>query len=179
MAHFAQLDQNNVVLKVVNVGNDVVQYNGDPEGEIYCINTFGGGNGITWKQTSYNTENGIYYLPNTNPKQVGPDQSKAFRFNFAGKNMVYYLDRNAFIDAQPYASWTLGADNFWHAPVEYSNLNGPNGGTITYPTWNETSQKWTGTGLSAVPQDPSEQTFDNISNINCEWNPSTSTWIQI
>jgi hypothetical protein len=180
MAYFAKLDQNNIVIQVIAVGNDVLAYDGDPAGEVYCMNTFGGGNGVTWKQTSYNTRNGIYYTPShgTTP-QPDPDQSKAFRYTFAGIGMIYNQERDAFIESQPYSSWTLGEDNVWHAPIQYTNLNGPNGATITYPKWIEASQKWTGIGLSALPQDSSEQTFNNISNINCEWSPSTSTWVEV
>jgi len=182
MAYFAQLDENNVVLTVIRVSNDVVAYDGDPAGEIYCINTFGGGNGITWKQTSYNTRDGIYYTPSegTTP-QPDPDQSKAFRYTYAGVGMVYNQQRDAFIEAQPYPSWTLGVapDNKWYAPIQYTNLNGPNGGGITYTKWDEPNQKWTGIGLSALPQDPSQQTFNTITNINCEWNPTTSSWVEV
>jgi hypothetical protein len=177
MAYFAKLDDNNKVIQVIAVGNDEVSYNGDPAGEIYCSKTFGGNN---WKQTSYNTRQGIYYTPSQgNVPQPDQDQSKAFRHTFAGIGMIYNQERDAFIKDQPYPSWTLKEDNQWQAPITYTNLNGPNGETITYPKWIEDSQKWTGKGLSIVPQDDSEQTFNTINNINCEWNPSTSTWIEI
>ena len=59
MAHFAELDANNVVQRVVVVGNDVTTANGPlgendkhVDGESWCINFFKGG---TWKQTSYNS----------------------------------------------------------------------------------------------------------------------------
>ena len=42
MAHFAELDENNKVLRVTCVGNDEVAYNGDPAGEAYCTNLSGG-----------------------------------------------------------------------------------------------------------------------------------------
>ena len=83
MAHFAKLDENNKVLSVINVGNDVVAYNGDPAGETYCTKLLGG----TWKQTSYNTRNGVHYDPNSWTPSA--DQSEAFRWNYAGIGMVY------------------------------------------------------------------------------------------
>ena len=51
MAHFAELDDNNVVLRVVVVGNDCVPSDEHVDGETWCINFFKGG---IWKQTSYN-----------------------------------------------------------------------------------------------------------------------------
>ena len=57
MAHFAKLDENNVVTEVVVVANDVPTANGPlgendmhPDGEAWCAQHLGG----TWKQTSYN-----------------------------------------------------------------------------------------------------------------------------
>ena len=58
MAHFAELDDNNVVQRVVVVGNDVATAAGPlgandmhVDGETWCVNFFKTGN---WKQTSYN-----------------------------------------------------------------------------------------------------------------------------
>ena len=60
-----------------------------------CVNFFGGG---TWKQTSYNNN---------------------FRKQYAGKGMVYNASKNKFLDAQPFASWSLNGDDNWAAPVTY------------------------------------------------------------
>ena len=43
MAHFAELDNNNVVLRVVVVGNDCVTSDEHADGEAWCVNFFGGG----------------------------------------------------------------------------------------------------------------------------------------
>ena len=58
MAHFAELDGNNIVTRVIVVGNDVTTAAGPlgendmhVDGETWCVNFFKGGN---WKQTSYN-----------------------------------------------------------------------------------------------------------------------------
>lgn len=59
----------------------------------------------TWVQTSYNTRGGIYYTPNTsNPD---PDQSKAFRKNFALPGYRWDADRDAFIPPKPDGTWVL------------------------------------------------------------------------
>ena len=92
MAHFAELDENNVVLRVTCVGNDEVAYNGDPAGETYCTKLLGG----TWKQTSYNHN---------------------FRKQFAGIGMTYDATKDKFISAQPHASWALDGNDDWQAPI--------------------------------------------------------------
>lgn len=58
MAHFAKLNENNEVIKVIVVGEEEVSHNGDPAGEAYCTKLFGG----TWKQTSYNTRRGFIII---------------------------------------------------------------------------------------------------------------------
>lgn len=101
MAHFAQLDENNVVLQVICLNNIVME---DQQGDrveqlgIEFLQGLYGPNTI-WKQTSYNTRAGIYYVPGTN--EVDPDQSKAFRKNYAAVNYTYDLIRNAFINPKP------------------------------------------------------------------------------
>jgi len=101
MAHFAQLDSNNIVLRVLALDNSVMENDQGQRIEqlgveflqnLYGINTI-------WKQTSYNTRAGIYYVPGTN--EVSPDQSPAFRKNYAGKEYSYDLTRNAFINPKP------------------------------------------------------------------------------
>ena len=84
MAHFAELDSNNIVLRVLNLENFVME---NEQGErveqlgIDFLQNLYGTNTI-WAQTSYNTREGIYYIPGTN--DVSPDQSNAFRKNYAG-----------------------------------------------------------------------------------------------
>ena len=86
MAHYAYLDENNIVTLVV-VGKD--------EGE----------DGVDWEQyygakrTSYNTFAGVHY--NTETNERSPDQSKAFRKNYAGIGFTYDPIRDAFIPPKP------------------------------------------------------------------------------
>jgi len=124
MAHFAELDNNNVVLRVVVVGNDCVPSDEHIDGETWCINFFKGG---TWKQTSYNHN---------------------FRKQYAGKGFTYDAAKNKFITPQPYTSWALDANDDWQAPVTYPTITtyGSNNPLDKYViSWDEEGQKWTAT----------------------------------
>lgn len=97
MAHFAELDSNNNVLRVIVVNNaDIVDENGqesEQKGIDFCKSLFGG----EWKQTSYNGN---------------------FRKNYAGIGYTFNADLDAFISPQPYASWVLNQSTCqWGAPV--------------------------------------------------------------
>ena len=99
MAHYAELDENNVVLQVI-VGVDEPH-----DGEaIYAQTT-----GTVWKKTSYNTFAGEHRLGGT-----------PFRKNYAGIGYTYDPDRDAFIAPQPYPSWTLDEQTCqWNPPIQY------------------------------------------------------------
>lgn len=119
MAHYAILDENNVVTLVI-VGRD----DGDMNWEEY----------YKGKKTSYNTRGGIYYTPNTNTPD--PDQSKAFRKNYAGIGFSYDATLDAFIPPKPYPSWLLNTTTcLWKSPIPY-----PNDGK--YYQWDEATQSW-------------------------------------
>jgi hypothetical protein len=97
MAHFAQLDENNIVVQVI-VGVD------EPlDGEaIYAQTT-----GTVWKKTSYNTLGGVHLLGGT-----------PLRKNYAGIGYTYDPNRDAFIPPQPFQSWSLNEQTCqWDAPV--------------------------------------------------------------
>jgi hypothetical protein len=89
MAHWAEIDESNKVLRVV-VGN-----NEDPdEGYQWLVDNLGG----TWLQTSVNTRDGIHYDPETG--EPSADQSKALRGNFAGIGFDYDPDLDIFVNNQ-------------------------------------------------------------------------------
>ena len=125
MAHFAELDSNNIVTRVVVVGNDVTTADGPlgtndmhVDGETWCVNFFKGGN---WKQTSYNNN---------------------FRKQYAGKGCTFDSAKDKFISAQPHNSWSLDGNDDWQAPVTYPT----DIGTEENPrriVWDEDHQKWT------------------------------------
>ena len=99
MAHFAQLDSNNVVIQVIVVHNNEIMDNGvesEPKGIQFCKDHYG--QDTTWVQTSY---------------------SGSIRKNYAGLGYTYDVGRNAFIPPQPNPSWTLDETTCrWVAPTE-------------------------------------------------------------
>lgn len=124
MAHFAKLDQNNVVV-FVTVGRQ------EDDGKEKELSTR---TGDTYLQTSYNTQGGVYYDPKTG--EPGPDQSKAFRKNFAGVGYVYDEFRDAFIPPKPFNSWVLNEQTcLWEAPVQ-----SPDDGK--FYLWDESTVSW-------------------------------------
>ena len=94
MAHFAELDENNTVLRVCVVDNKYVPSDMHIDGETWCTNFWGG----TWKQTSYNHN---------------------FRKQFAGRGFTYDYAKDKFIRPQPHLSWSLDENDDWQAPIEY------------------------------------------------------------
>ena len=101
MAHYAKIDENNIVTKVLVIDEETVN-----SGEF--------GNPLSWIQTSYNTNEGQHSLGET-----------PLRKNFAGVGMTYDKDRDAFIPIQPYPSWILDEDTCqWEAPLPYPDKKG-------------------------------------------------------
>lgn len=92
MAHFAEIDENNIVIQVLVIPDEQ-----EHRGQDYLANDLGLGK--TWIKTSYNTRNGIYYNPETN--EPSEDQSKALRKNYAGIGFTYDSERDAFIPIKP------------------------------------------------------------------------------
>jgi hypothetical protein len=94
MAHFAQIDENNVVTQVLVIEQEVV-------------NTGLFGNPNSFVQTSYNTQGGIHKLGGT-----------PLRKNYAGIGYTYDKDRDAFIPPKPYNSWILNEDTcLYESPI--------------------------------------------------------------
>jgi len=148
MAHFAELDNNNTVLRVIVVNNAVIIENGiesEQKGIDFCKSLYG--QNTNWKKTSYNTVEGIYYTPNSEQFSfiVHPDQSKSFRKNYAGPGFKYDQNLDAFITPQPYPSWILDTNKgVWNAPVAYpSDMGSINDeGKTTVYTWDEATLSW-------------------------------------
>ena len=114
MAHYAQIDENNIVTQVIVIDNkDTADANGVEKeyiGAAFCERLFGG----TWKQTSYNA---------------------TIRKNYAGIGYSYNADIDAFVAPKPYTSWTLDANAQWQAPTAM-----PTDGKMY--SWNEETQTW-------------------------------------
>lgn len=99
MAHFAELDANGIVLRVIVVDNkdtaDATGVEKEHIGAAFCERLFGG----TWKQTSYHGN---------------------IRKNYAGVGYAFDATRDAFIPPKPFASWVLNEQTCqWEAPVPY------------------------------------------------------------
>ena len=125
MSHFAEIDENNIVIRVV-VGDKTIT---DAAALEWCQQNLGG----NWVQTSYNTRGGVHYQADGTPSA---DQSKAFRKNYAGLGYTYDEGRDAFISPKPYASWVLNEQTcLWEAPVAYPT----DGGRYT---WDEDAGDW-------------------------------------
>jgi hypothetical protein len=116
MAHFAKLDENNVVI-FVTVGR---QEDDGLEAELSERT------GDVYKQTSYNTYGGVHVLGDT-----------PLRKNYAGIGYSYDETRDAFIPPKPYQSWVLDEDTcLWVAPIPM-----PDGDYV----WDEDAGDWVAT----------------------------------
>ena len=110
MAHYAFLDQNNIVTQVI-VGNDENSTDTLPDGFDTWEAWYSDFSGQTCKRTSYNT------YANTHTNGGTP-----FRGNYAGKRFIYDEDNDVFYAQQPYSSWTLNETTWlWEAPIAYPN----------------------------------------------------------
>jgi hypothetical protein len=119
MAHFAQLDDNNVVTQVIVVANEELLLDGvesEAKGVIFCKSLFG--EDTKWKQTSYNGN---------------------IRKNYAGIGYTYDAANDWFYAPQPYSSWTLDADAKWQAPVPHPIVDPENPKLYK---WNEETLSW-------------------------------------
>jgi hypothetical protein len=119
MSHFAQLDENNVVIFVTPIDNDIItDENGVEQEQLgiqHILNTIPGAENYTWKQTSYNNN---------------------FRGNYAGVGYTYDEILDAFILPKPFESWTLNeATAQWESPVPYPEDEKLYG-------WNEETLSW-------------------------------------
>jgi hypothetical protein len=117
MAHFAQLNNENIVINVVVVhNNELLDQDGneiEQKGIDFCTSLFG--QDTKWIQTSYNS---------------------VFRKNYAGIGYTYDAIRDAFIPPKIYDSWILNEQTCtWEAPTPY-----PIDGKKYY--WKETNLAW-------------------------------------
>ena len=118
MAHFAQINENNQVTRIIVVANsvcaDALGQESEALGQAFCQQLYGAN--THWVQTSYNA---------------------SIRKNYAGVGYTYDAQRDAFIAPKPYASWTLDEVTcHWNPPVAYPH----NATTPHY--WDEATQSW-------------------------------------
>ena len=114
MAHFAEINDNNKVTRVIVINNNVLLDN-EQESEIkgidFCESLYGHRN---WVQTSYNNN---------------------FRYNYAGIGYTWDSENNAFYEPQPFPSWSLNENFIWVAPIPM-----PEDDNIY--AWDEENQEW-------------------------------------
>lgn len=116
MAHYAFLDENNVVVEVIT-GND--------EGSTDWEQHYGNFRGLVCKRTSYNTMGGVHAKGGV-----------AFRKNYAGIGHTFDASLDAFIPPKPFNSWVFNKTSCdWDPPVSY-----PEDGKAY--RWDETSTEW-------------------------------------
>jgi hypothetical protein len=116
MAHFAELNGNNIVTRVIVVANEELLLDGvenEDKGIAFCKSLLG--EDTRWVQTSYNA---------------------TFRKNYAGIGMSYDPVADHFFAPQPYPSWTLDANARWQAPTAMPVEEGK------LFTWNEETLSW-------------------------------------
>jgi hypothetical protein len=121
MAHFAEIDSNNVVLRVIVVDNKDTSTPDGTEvesiGVAFCQRLFGG----NWLKTSYNGN---------------------VRKNYAGMGYTYNAGLNAFVPPKPFASWILNNDTaLWDAPTPMPSDAGTGEPPKRY-SWDEATTSW-------------------------------------
>jgi hypothetical protein len=123
MAHYAFLDENNIVTEII-AGKD--------EGNFDWEQQYGSFRGQACKRTSFNTIGGLHKLGGI-----------PFRKNYAGIGYTYDFQRDAFIPPKRYDSWVLNENTcLWEAPIPAPDVN------KTY-IWDEPTTSW----IEVIPQD--------------------------
>ena len=151
MAHFAELNNSNEVLRVIVISNDDVDSHGgelSSEAETFVASIVPHSeDGTAWKQTSYNSN---------------------FRKQYAGIGHTYDASKNKFISPQPYPSWSLDSNDDWEAPVTYPTITEIDS-NIVYTSWDEDNQKWLG----------ATHIGDPIVTTNYEWDATNLQWNEV
>lgn len=115
MAHYAELNHENIVIRVIPGWDETVKSGME---QVYLLET-----GNIWKRTSYNTVGGQH------------PEGRPFRKNYAGIGYTYDEQRDAFIPPQPFPSWTINEETcFWDAPTPMPTDN------LYY--WDEATTSW-------------------------------------
>ena len=121
MAHYAFIDENNLVVDVITGRDETDLIDGVDSWEEY----YGELRGLRCLRTSYNTFEGVHL-----------EGGLAFRGNYAGVGSTYDDELDAFIAPRPFPSWVLNEDTFsWEAPTPYPS----DGGSYR---WDESAGAW-------------------------------------
>jgi len=124
MAHFAEINEEGTVQRVLVLSNDRITQDGEEVEELgiaYLQNMFPD---TDWVQTSYNDN---------------------FRKRYAGTGMKYDVERDAFIPPQPFPSWLLNEESLsWEAPSPMPDDD-------KFYKWDEENQSWVETDEQPIP----------------------------
>lgn len=103
MGHYAKINEENIVENVIVASLEYIHTLPDSASYI---------------KTSYNTKDGVHYVPNTNFTEVSEDQSKSLRKNMAIPGGVYDSERDCFRVQQPFDDWILDENTCqWQPPI--------------------------------------------------------------
>lgn len=128
MAHFALVNEQNIVENIIVLSND------DEENGADFINNVLGQPG-RWIQTSYNTREGVHYGPNRLP-----DGGVAIRKNYASIGYYYDETRDAFIPPSGGTNWILNEEKcVYEPPIPKPDC--PPDADYTY-IWEDPIQEW-------------------------------------
>jgi hypothetical protein len=151
MAHFAELNNENEVIRVVVISNEDVDANGgdlDPDAETFVSSIVPHlENGVAWKQTSYNSN---------------------FRKQYCGPGDIYNSVKDKFISPQPFPSWYLDTNDDWQSPVTFPNTTDI-GGLRANAEWDEDNLRWIGRTFNDST-DPVTETDYIWDATNLQWN---------
>jgi hypothetical protein len=158
LAHYAQLDENNIVTQVIVVGNDdCTDANGNEVesiGVAFCQKLLGAE--TNWKQTSYNNST---------------------RVRYAGIGYSYNAELNAFIAPKPFASWVLNEETAdWESPVGAApSLTEAEVTAGSYYTWDEENGEWDLTTPDGYNPDARDGDGDGIVQEGTPWERPAGT----
>lgn len=133
MANFCELDDNNIVVRIIRIANDSMLDENGNESETLgiqeCVRLTGGGR---WVQTSINTHQGVHFNWESNK----PDGGTPFRGNFGNVGYAYYEDKDVFAPAErpiDVPEWfELNVGGYWSCPI---GLNPETGLPLTPEQW--------------------------------------------
>jgi hypothetical protein len=158
MAHYAQLDENNIVTQVIVVSNDdCTDANGNEVesiGVAFCKKLLGAE--TNWKQTSYNNN---------------------IRVRYAGIGYSYNEELDAFIAPKPFASWVLNEETAdWVSPVGAAPaLTEAEVTALSYYTWDEENGEWDLTTPEGYNPDARDGDGDGIVQEGTPWERPVGT----
>ena len=151
MAHFAELNSSNKVLRVIVISNEDVDANGgelSTEAETFVASIVPHlESGVAWKQTSYNNN---------------------FRKQYCGIDYIYDSSKDKFLQPQQFSSWSLDLNDDWQPPVTFPNTVDM-GGLRANATWDEANLRWIGKTFNDST-DPVTETDYVWDATNLQWN---------